>query len=166
VSTLSIRQAYRDARKAGFNASQAVIIVAIAMAESGLRSDAIGPVGEIGITQVYPVTHPQYSRACLLDPQCNFNAYEISNHGTNWHPWTTYNEGTYKQYLPQVEKVAGTSANLFPDPSAPQQPIYSIPAIDSSSQDNTGLAVLGIGTLIAGAAVIAIIVVVVWVSIK
>ena len=103
MATLSIKQAYKDARKAGFSPSEAVIIVSIAIAESGLRTDAIGPVGEIGLTQVYPVAHPQYSRACLYDAQCNMNAaWEISNHGTNWHPWTTYNDGAYKQNISKV----------------------------------------------------------------
>jgi hypothetical protein len=36
MATLSIPQAYRDARKAGFTKSQAVVIVSIAIAESGL----------------------------------------------------------------------------------------------------------------------------------
>jgi hypothetical protein len=24
--------------------------------------------------------------------------YVISSHGTNWHPWVTYNNGAYKSY--------------------------------------------------------------------
>jgi len=168
MATLSIKAAYRDARKAGFSPSEAVIIVAIAIAESGLRTDAIGPVGEIGVTQVYPKAHPQYSRACLINAQCNFDAaFQISNHGTNWHPWTTYNNGAYRQNVSKVEQAVGASAGLPPDPSAPQQPLATPAIYASSSSQDGGLAIfgVGIGAIIAGAVILIMVGFVVWKSV-
>ncbi len=127
MSTLTIPQALKFASQAGFKNSSLQTIVAISICESGLDTGAVGPLGEIGITQVYPKAHPQYTRSCLFDPLCNYKAaWEISSHGTNWHPWTTYENGCYKTHLVQVAFYMGSSLSTFEDnPSNINTPVQS-----------------------------------------
>lgn len=109
---------------AGFSGKGLSTAIAIAYAESGGNPSAVGPVGEKGLWQVYPRAHPDWdSGGNLFDPAYNARAaYAISNGGTNWHPWTTYNIGTYLIYLPQAEIAAqrvkpvkgGAASILFP----------------------------------------------------
>ncbi len=43
----------------------------------------------------------------LSDPFYNaYAAWEISSHGTNFYPWTMWKDGTYRQYMKSMEKVA------------------------------------------------------------
>jgi hypothetical protein len=32
-------------------------------------------------------------------------AFEISDQGTSWHQWSTYENGLYKDYLPDAEQA-------------------------------------------------------------
>jgi hypothetical protein len=67
---------------------------------SSLNVNAIGAVGERGVLQIYPTAHPEYSIACDNDPRCAFQAaYKISSQGTNFTPWTVYDDGLYRQFL-------------------------------------------------------------------
>lgn len=171
MATLSVTQAYKKVRRAGFDPATAVVAVAIGIAESGLRTDAIGPVGEFGVMQIYPVAHPQYSRACLFNAQCNMNAAHDIYVGwrNSFRAWTTYISGAYRQNISKVEKAVNQSANLAPDVTGPQSPRYTFPSPDNSSQDNTGPGLvlgLGISALVLFVAVLAIIGMVLWISIK
>src|SRR5690349_2412797 len=94
----------------GVPLSQLRVCVAIAWAESGLRSDAVGYNGptsgcpdgsrDRGLWQINDCYHPGVSDDCAFDPNCNGRAmFAISNGGTNWRPWSTYNNGAYQEYL-------------------------------------------------------------------
>ena len=92
------------ARKAGFSGADLAIAVAIAYAESGGKSDAIGDLDlgvSVGLWQINLRAHPQYTREELLDPQANANAafdiYQAA--GGSFSPWTTFRSGSYEQYL-------------------------------------------------------------------
>src|SRR5437660_9237611 len=104
MSTLSTVQARQYAASAGFSGNAVNIIVAIAQAESGLRTDARntnndGSVDR-GILQINSRWHPEVSNGCADDPACAFReGYRISNRGTNFTPWATYTSGTYLRYL-------------------------------------------------------------------
>lgn len=89
---------------AGFSGQAATIAVAIALAESGGRvgathSNTDGSVDR-GLWQINSV-HSEYNASQLLtNPAYNAKAaYNISNGGTNWYPWTTYTTGAYQRYL-------------------------------------------------------------------
>lgn len=107
--TLTADQIAAYAYQAGFRGQGLQNIVAIAMAESGGDPLAYNPetaagtapgMGSVGLTQVYQAAHPQYSRAALQDPLTNLQAaYEISNGGQNFQPWSTWNNGAARQYL-------------------------------------------------------------------
>lgn len=100
ATILSVSEARTCAMIAGFSGYSLRTIVAIASAESSLRTDAIGVVGEVGILQIALFYHPQFSRACALNAECSFQAaYFISNGGRDFTAWTVYNNGVYKAYL-------------------------------------------------------------------
>jgi Lysozyme like domain/LysM domain len=90
--TLSCSGLERLWTAAGGNSGSAYIAAEIAMAESGGRQYATGPVGERGYWQIHPLhgslsTYNAYgnARAAII----------ISGNGSNWSPWTTYTSGAY-----------------------------------------------------------------------
>jgi hypothetical protein len=93
------------------------MMLAIAMAESRGDSDAVGDKklvnnkwdASIGLFQVRSLKNPEkYTKADklrikdkLFDPIYNAKvAYEISKKGKDWTDWSTYNDDTYKEFLP------------------------------------------------------------------
>ena len=106
-----------------------MIAVAIAWAESGLRTDAIGYnrdpdthqvlSRDRGLWQINDYWHPDVSDACAFDRYCNAQAmYRISSNGTNWHPWSTYENGAYRQYF--AAAMIAVSALLAPAQPTPK----------------------------------------------
>lgn len=100
----------RYASRAGVKDADLRIAVAIAWAESGLRTDAVGHNGptqgcpngsrDRGLWQINDCYHADVSDACAFDPACNAGAmFRISSGGTNWRPWSTYNNLDYRGYL-------------------------------------------------------------------
>lgn len=124
MATLSFAQTYAYARQAGFDPATAVTITAIAMGESGLKSDNVGDVAlqdatwgpSVGLLQIRTVksetgrgTDRDITK--LSDPLQNLiAAYHISNKGKDFTPWTIYNNQDYKQYLGQAAVAAGGAA--------------------------------------------------------
>lgn len=120
MATLTPAQVYALAREAGLDAPKAVVATAIAMAESGLRTDAVGDVGlqdarwgpSIGLWQVRSAkaeTGQGTSRDAtrLTDPRFNARAMvEISGAGGNWRPWSVYKSGSYRTNLAKVTAAA------------------------------------------------------------
>lgn len=86
------------ARRVGFPDPE--LAAAVAMAESGGNAGAVGDNGtSFGLWQIHTPVHPQFSPQSMLDPTSNaLAAFAISSQGTNWHPWTTFNTGAYKQF--------------------------------------------------------------------
>ncbi len=107
MTTYSRSQVDVFASRAGFTGSSLQTIVAISAAESGWNSSPPDNVNndiwhsrDRGILQINNHWQPQVSDTCAYDPQCSFNAaYGISNNGTNFNAWSTYQSGAYKQYL-------------------------------------------------------------------
>lgn len=112
--------------QAGFTGQAAQTMYAIVMAESGGNAYAhngnagtgddsyglaqINMIGSLG-----PERLKQYglsSADALYDPLTNLKvAYALSNHGTDFSPWTTYTRGTYKQFLGQSGAQVDTSGS-------------------------------------------------------
>ncbi|MEQ0565393.1 FG-GAP-like repeat-containing protein [Amycolatopsis sp. NEAU-NG30] len=98
-------------RNAGFTGENFVTAVAVAMAESrcdplarGANPDSL----DRGLWQINDKYHPEVSDACAYDAQCNANAaYRISGGGTDWTPWSTYNSGSYKQFVDEARAAIG-----------------------------------------------------------
>lgn len=102
--------------EAGFKGQAAQTMYAIVMAESGGNPDAFNGNANTGdqsygLAQINmlgamgPARRAEYglsSNDDLFDPLTNLKvAYKLSNGGTNFSPWSTYNDGAYEQFLGQ-----------------------------------------------------------------
>ncbi|MDQ8046838.1 MAG: transglycosylase SLT domain-containing protein, partial [Patulibacter sp.] len=112
------------AKTAGFTGAALKLATAIAGAESGWRPGATnqntnGTVDR-GLWQINSI-HRQYDAQRLFDPGYNARAaWAISGHGSNWHPWVTYNTGAYQKYMSQAGSAAAKArggAGTFDDKS-------------------------------------------------
>jgi hypothetical protein len=118
------------AKAAGFSGPALPIAVAVALAESGGRPDAVGDVGiqtsvwgpSIGLWQIRSLkdkagTGDPRDATRLKDPAFNArSAFAISGGGTNFAPWTTFKTGAYKAHLGSagssvLTDAAGTAAS-------------------------------------------------------
>ncbi len=88
--------------------------LAIAMAESGLRTNATNVNTDVyqsvdrGLWQINNHWHPDISDNQAYDPTGLGNAramMEVSNNGTNWNPWSTYSSGAYLSHLGVAEEA-------------------------------------------------------------
>jgi hypothetical protein len=141
--SLPLAEAIRLARAAGFTGEQVVTIVSISLCECGSQAcqcnyDCCPPNQSCGVLQIYQGAHPG-TAACAVDPACAYRlAFQLSSRGTNFHPWTTFNNGCWRSKAATVRTVA----NALP-PSPPPTPIPPPrPAAGAWALLGGGLAVL------------------------
>lgn len=113
MSTLSFGQIEDLWTKNGGNPMAAPVMAAIALAESGGRTDALNtkpPDYSVGLWQVNyygslgPSRTSQYGAPAQLasDPDAQAKAaISISGNGSNLRPWSTYTSGAYRSFLSQ-----------------------------------------------------------------
>jgi Lysozyme like domain len=129
-------------------ADQANVAAAIALAESGgCRYALAGPVDVRPVKQcrynhtdgansqglwqinIAPGAHPEWAGYDLFDPDVNATAaITISQHGTDWSPWVTYESGAYLAYLPGTDVAPPAS-------TGDQPPAWSTPVLPGSGAD-------------------------------
>src|SRR5690606_33175689 len=109
VATLTIPQIAQLAVNVGVpNGAPLYTAVAIALAESSGRTDAVNTANDNGTTdrglwQINSVHDDKMPGADRFDPEVNARLMgEISAQGTNWYPWSTYNNGSYLEHLARV----------------------------------------------------------------
>lgn len=115
--------------QAGFRGKGLQTAFAVSMAESKLDPGALGDIKledkkwgpSVGLFQIRSLRHwenydgkgssdPYRDAKRLINPRYNIKAaWEKSNHGTNWDPWSTYTGGEFIKYL---DDAARTSKNL------------------------------------------------------
>ncbi len=119
MPALSPAAIYRLATDAGLTPAQAVVATAIALAESGGRTDAVGDTSlmnatwgpSVGLWQIRSLkadrgTGRARDETRLADPAFNARAMvEISGGGANWRPWSVYTSGTYRTQLDRVHST-------------------------------------------------------------
>lgn len=121
MATRTAGEIYADLVRAGYTPAAAVVQTAIALAESGgddtqrgdvdLETNYWGPsYGEFQIRTVKGQTGTGGDRDIGWLAQSDANqaraAYDISGHGTDFSPWSTYNTGKYQQFLGQATQAA------------------------------------------------------------
>jgi len=113
VTTLTGAQVYKLATDAGLSPAAAAIATAIAKAESGWRTDAMGDTTlttstwgpSVGLWQVRSLkaetgTGRTRDASRLTDPAFNARSMvAISGGGQNWKPWSVFTSGAYRKYL-------------------------------------------------------------------
>lgn len=119
MTVLSQSQIAGYAQSAGLSGNSVTIASAIAMAESGGRTDVVNPGSatdpeySVGLWQINLRSHPQYTQSAMSDPTKNAAAmFAISAGGTNWLPWGTYTNGDYKQFLGNITPSQSPSSNV------------------------------------------------------
>lgn len=118
------------ALNAGFDEEQAVIAVAVALAESGGSTAAVGDAAlmnekwgtSLGLWQIRSLHDParwgsrtdlMRDSSRLFDPQFNAEAaFAISGQGSNWDPWTVYKNGSYQRYLGRARQAVRDAGGL------------------------------------------------------
>jgi murein DD-endopeptidase MepM/ murein hydrolase activator NlpD len=114
----TITQMLGQARQAGFSGDGLITIVAISCAENPAHDTSVisqpnwdGSVDR-GILQINSRAWPNITNAQALDAQASFDfAYSlISNKGTNFSPWMTYQSGEYQKYVKQVSAQEASTA--------------------------------------------------------
>jgi peptidoglycan hydrolase-like protein with peptidoglycan-binding domain len=115
MTQLTDHQLAEVAAGAGFAGQSLVLAIAVALAESAGRTNAVNTTGnhppsrDRGLWQINSYWHPEVSDAQAFDPQaCAAAAYRISGHGASWVQWSTYNSGSYKAFLARAHRAADT----------------------------------------------------------
>jgi len=115
---ISIEQLVGLAKGAGFNDSDAVIMAAIAMAESGGNSNAHNnkpPDNSYGLWQINmigdlgPERRKQFgisNNEQLKDPVTNAHAARLIKKSQGFGAWTVYKTGAYRSYLGSAQKAS------------------------------------------------------------
>jgi hypothetical protein len=122
MPTLSDQAIAAYARQAGWSGDDLVKAVAVALAESGGRTDVVNFLGCVGLWQVYQRVHarahPLWTTAWLKNPANNAQAAHTIwvDAGNRWTPWTTYTSGSYKRYLPRARAAASGAGAALPGP--------------------------------------------------
>jgi len=125
MAKLTQAQVEMYARAAGLSADRARIAGAVAMAESSGNTRAHNPVppdNSYGLWQINMIGSlgPDRrsklgisSNSALFDPAVNARAMAmISSNGANWQPWSTYTDGSYREFM----ATAGGAAPAGWDP--------------------------------------------------
>lgn len=117
MATYTANQIASVAAGAGFSGQHLVEAVAIALAESSGRTDAVNAYGNTGLWQMGAKGTPNdcglgYTEAQLKDPTTNAAAaYQLSQGGSSWADWSTW-PGAAQQYM-------ATAAAAVQSPSDP-----------------------------------------------
>jgi len=111
---LTAGQVASVAMAAGFTGDALLTAVAVSFAEDDDhdpgRLNSAGS-GALGLWQVLPSAHPEYTLDQLRDPVQNAQAaFTISGSGSNWTPWETFTNGSYSAQLAAARQaIAGAS---------------------------------------------------------
>ncbi|MER6100747.1 transglycosylase SLT domain-containing protein, partial [Streptomyces sp. NPDC001728] len=127
---------------AGFRGDGLVTAVAVALAESSCNPSAYNvtnntpPSTDRGLWQINDYWHPEVNDACAYDPQCNANAaFAISSGGTNWQPWSTFNQGAHRRHLDEARAAVDRLGHHEPGPGPLVYPGESGRVVSARSAD-------------------------------
>ena len=99
--------------QAGGDPAKAGIAAAVAFAESSGGTNSWNTAGnsagtDEGLWQINTYYNPRYATYDALSNARG--AVAISNNGTNWQPWSTYNSGAYQKYLSASGGTTGAAS--------------------------------------------------------
>jgi len=168
VATLTAQQIYALARGAGFNAGEAVTATAIALAESGGRTDAVGDTTittakwgpSVGLWQVRTLK-AETGKGSYRDIQWlqaspanqAKAAFEIRKGSNGWKNWSVFSSGAYKSKVDGVEQSVGQAAAT--GGTAWWQKVLGLPALGAAAAASAATGQTDAGDYVdAGAAVV------------
>lgn len=141
------------AKTAGFPADQIATAVAISLAESSGRQTVThrnsNGTTDYGLWQINSVHGALLQQGDWRNPVDNAKmALQVSGGGTNWKPWSTFNNGSYLLFLPRG-KVAAGNAGTTSTPGVTQTGL-SLPSLPDFSAIVNPHSYLRIGMFILG----------------
>lgn len=154
---LSINQIARLALDAGWSGEDAAIATAIAMGESGGSTDARGDTTiqtskwgpSIGLWQIRSLkadkgSGKQRDEIANLSPAINArHAYQISNGGDNWGPWSVYTSGAYRTHLAAARMAVGAPGDVPASDGATVSGSGGLDLLDGGTWARVGLFLMG-----------------------
>jgi hypothetical protein len=108
MRVLSPSQIARIAYGAGFRGRGLTTAVAVALAESGGRPrvNAQGAEDSRGLWQINEAHFGRYDERRLYKAKYNARAaFDISERGRAWAPWSTYGNGAYREYVDDARRA-------------------------------------------------------------
>ncbi len=156
MPTLTDSQIAGLLKSAGFPDNQIATGVAIALAESGGRTDAVNTANrngtwDAGLMQVNSIHG--YSQQYLFNANNNVQAskkiYDAAK--GRWTPWSTYNNGSYRRFLARGSAAAGTPAAAPPATGETSNSPIQKGSIKRESGIFTGLFWSRVGLFLMGA---------------
>lgn len=177
MSTRTPEQVYQDLINAGFPPAGAQIMTAIAGAESGFNDTARGDLGlqnatwgpSYGLFQIRTLKSAtgtggdrDIQQLAASDAAQAAAAWDISHHGADFTPWTTYTSGAYQKFLGQAATAQTTAVTPVVNLPGPDWLWGPLPNFLNSQAGQTvagvraialqaAFGVLGLGLLYAGA---------------
>ncbi|PWT73359.1 MAG: hypothetical protein C5B59_13725 [Bacteroidetes bacterium] len=137
-------------KQAGIPSQDQPAFYALAISEATGDPNATGPVihsndcsnGQqaIGLFQIVLACHPDVSRSCALDPVCAAKkAYAISGNGTNFSPWSSFGNQTYKDAFSKGKSIVATLYGIthVTDPITGSTPVLG--GVQKAGQDVLGI---------------------------
>lgn len=117
MTTLTDTQIAGVIKTAGFPSGSQVTAVAIALAESGGRSDATNRNSngstDYGLFQINSVHSQLLASGSWSDPVSNAKmALSVSSNGSNFKPWVAYTTQRYRIFLPRAIVAVGHADNV------------------------------------------------------
>lgn len=105
------------AHAAGFTDHDLAVAVAVCLAESGGKTDALGEnkdgTQDHGLWQINTVNSDALAIGDWTDPAVNARMARIVFRRQGWHAWATYNDGIYSSYMPRGLRAAISWGNTF-----------------------------------------------------
>lgn len=130
-------------QRAGFRGEALVTAIAVCQAESSfnvfaINSSARGGIwgDAVGLFQVRCLVRPELAGNALdrgritdkmLDARANaYFAYQLSNQGRNFKPWSAYTNGAYRKYLDGARTAALTPSEYLPETIAGSNTVAAV----------------------------------------
>lgn len=100
----------------GLPDTEAVVAVAVALAENGGDTQNVSRTNDVGVWQInmpaHQPAHPDWTESWLKDPVNNGRAaMVVSGGGANWRPWTTFRNNRYRTFLARARAAVAEPAN-------------------------------------------------------
>lgn len=133
MASLSASAIFRAARSAGFNASESLVMTAIAFAESSGDPTAIGPkngtnsngTNDYGLWQINTVNSDALKMGDWRNPEDNARMARLIYKRQGYSAWTTYKNGSYKKHLGRGADGDASDES----PSVPEKIIAGVPIV-------------------------------------
>lgn len=137
---VSARDVYYALRRAGFSPIEAVVMTAIAYAESGFDTDAVYSTPNehsVGVFQINLKAHPNVSESCARDLDCSAQAARAIYLAQGYQAWSAYGTDRYWEGVRIVQQELGDELGTALPPQALPNPVAPSPILPGLGEEET-----------------------------